>query len=123
MPIEGTLDGLYVGADQSVELTVYQDDGETPEDVTGWTTVLDIRKSDTAPAAKLSASGVVSGTYNADPELNTQVVTFTLSATALASTVLPGDDPALRYSIWRTDSGHKMPLRFGSVIFTRVTRA
>jgi hypothetical protein len=121
--MEGTLEGLYVGADQSVELTVYQEDGVTPQNVAGWATTLDIRKSDTAPAAKLSVSGSVSGTYNADPEVNTQVITFALSASALASTVLPGDDPALRYSIWRTDSGHKTPLRFGSVIFTRVTRA
>lgn len=123
MAIEGALvdattgKGLYIGADMSV---VYTD---PTQDMAGWTLVLDIRQTDTSPASLASVSGVVSGTYNADPALNTQIVTFTLGAAALAASIFPGDDWVGRYSIARTNAGFKQPLRFGPVLLTRVTQA
>jgi hypothetical protein len=124
MPTEGALVdhttsmGLFVGADMAVEYT------DTDEDMTGWTIVLDIRKADTsADPAKLSKTGVASGTYNVTPASNTQTFTFTLSDDDLAASVFPGDDWTGRYSIKRTDTGVEMPLRYGAVTITRVTQA
>ncbi|MDH5244844.1 MAG: hypothetical protein OEW98_00220 [Betaproteobacteria bacterium] len=123
MAIDDTLDGLYVGADHAVVLTVYSDTAQTTcQDIAGWTLVLDIRKTDTAPTALLSATGVVSGTFDADPAVNTQVATFTLSDDDLAAATFPGDDPTRRYSIKRTDAGFEQPVRFGDVTLGRVTQ-
>ncbi len=123
MAIEGAINGLYVGSDQSIVMTVYTDEDQaTVQEITGWSILLDIRKSDTAPTAKLSIAGVVSGVFNAVPATNTQVVTFTLTDTDLAATIFKGDDTPLRYSIKRTDNGFEQPLRYGDVTITRVTQ-
>lgn len=116
--------GLYVGADQSVELTVYSNSAKTTiQDVTGWTILLDIRRKDTsASPALLSKTGTVSGVFNATPASNTQKVTFTLSDDDLAATIFTGDEFEGRYSIWRTDAGSEQPLRFGDCTITRLTR-
>ena len=124
MATEAALEGLYVGADQTVTMTVYQSDGETPQNIAGWTILLDIRKRDTSSdPALLSVTGTVSGVYNVDPNTNTQVVTFTLTDDNLAASIFPGDDWTGRYSIKRTTAGSEMPLRFGDVTVTRVTQA
>lgn len=119
MATEGTLDGLFVGADHSV---VYTDSDDPPTDMSGWTVVLDIRKEDTSSASLLSKTGTVSGSYNADPDLNTQKVTFTLSDDDLAATIFTKDDATLRYSIKRTDAGAEQPLRYGDCTIVRITQ-
>lgn len=125
MAIEGELVGpdgqvLFVGADHQV---VYTDADDPPADMTGWTVVLDIRKKDTsADPPLLSKTGVVSGAYNADPELNAQKVTFTLSDDDLAASIFKGDDVVYRYSIKRTDAGSEQPLRYGDATIVTVTQ-
>lgn len=129
MAIDGALidstseEGLYIGADHVVEMVVYANKAKTTvKEITGWTIVLDIRPKDTSSATKLMKTGTVSGTFNATPASNTQKVSFTLTDDDLASTVFTGDDPVLRYSIKRTDSGSEQPLRYGDVTLTRVTQ-
>jgi hypothetical protein len=116
MATEAALEGLYVGADHVIEYT------DTDENMTGWTLVLDIRKSDRAATALLAETGVESGTYNATPASNTQKFSFTLSDDELAATIFTGDEWTGRYSIWRTDAGFEQPLRFGDCTITRTTR-
>lgn len=124
MSIEGSLTGLHVGADHAVVLTNYTTSALTAiEEVTGWTIVLDIRTTDRASTILLSVTGTVSGVFNASPAVNTQVTTFSLPAALLAKTIFKGDDTPLRFSIWRTDTGFKQPLRFGDVALTRTTQA
>lgn len=124
MSIEGSLTGLHVGADHAVVYTNYDTSALTTiEDVTGWTLVLDVRPTDRSSTALLSVTGIVSGVFNASPALNTQVTTFSLPAALLAKTIFKGDDTPLRYSIWRTDTGFKQPLRYGDVALTRTTQA
>ena len=108
-------DTLYVGADHSVPMTIYQSDGVTPQDITGWTIVLDIRKKDTSSAALLSSTAALTTPASG-------ICTFTLSATDLSASVFTGDDWRGRYSVWRTDSGSKQPLRSGDVTIKRTTR-
>jgi hypothetical protein len=124
MAIDAALEGLYIGADHSVELTVYTSAALTAiQDISGWTIVLDIRKKDSSPTpALLSKTGTVSGTHNSSPGSNTQKCTFTLSDDDLAATVFTGDEFTGRYSIWRTDAGSEQPLRFGDCTITRTTR-
>lgn len=122
MATEGTLDGLFVGADHVVELTVYQDDAATIQDITGWTIVLDIRHSDLGSPALISKTGTVSGVYNSVPATNTQKVSFTITDDDLAASVFPADDKVYRYSIKRTDAGSEQPLRYGDATIVRVTQ-
>lgn len=120
MAVEGELAGLFVGADHEI---VYRDQSEPPENMLGWTVVLDIRKTDTSPdPAKLSKVGVVSGVYANTLATNQQKVTFMLTDDDLAATVFAGDDPAMRYSIKRTDPGSEQPLRYGDCTIVRVTQ-
>lgn len=120
MAIEGTLDGIFVGADHEI---VYTDATSPLKDMTGWTVVLDIRKKDTSGEPPLlTKTGVVSGVYSATPASNTQKVTFTLSDDDLAATIFKGDDRTLRYSIKRTNTGAEQPLRYGNMVMNRVTQ-
>lgn len=129
MAIEGALvdatseEGLYVGADHSVEVTVYANAAKTTiKEITGWTIVLDIRTKDTASSAKLTKTGTVSGVFNSSPGSNTQKVTFALSDDDLSSTVFTGNEFEGTYSIWRKDDGSEQPLRYGDVTITRTTQ-
>lgn len=125
MAIEGTLDGLSVGADHTVIMTIYTSKAKTAiQDSTGWTVVLDIRLSDlsTAPA-KLSVTGTVSGVFNSLPGSNTQKWSFAIPQALITPAIFKGDDPYLRYSFWRTDTGTRQPLRFGSTTVNRTTQA
>ena len=123
MATEGALvdstsgDGLFIGSDAIVEYT------DTDVDMTGWTLVLDIRKTDTSSTAKLTKTGVESGTYNATPASNTQKFRFTLSDDELAASIFTGDDWTGRYSIKRTDAGAEAILRYGVATLKRVTQA
>ena len=124
MAIEGSLSGLHAGADHQVVFTNYTDqDLDTIQDSTGWDIELDIRSYDRSSTAMLTAQGTVSGVFNASPALNTQVTTFSLSAALLATTIFKGDDTPLRYSVWRTDTGFRQPLRYGDVALIRTTQS
>ncbi len=121
MAVEGTLTGLFVGMDH---VLIYTDADFPPTNMAGWTVILDVRLTDDAASPPLlTKTGVVSGTYSATRGANTQIVTFTLTAVNLGPTTFPGDPPNLRYSICRTNSGNKQPLRYGSLQLTRVTQA
>ena len=124
MAIEGALVGIHAGDDHQVVFTNYTDqDLDTIQDSTGWTIELDIRTRDRSETALLNVNGTISGVFNADPDTNTQVTTFSLSAALLATTIFKGDDTPLRYSVWRTDTGFRQPLRYGDVALIRTTQS
>lgn len=124
MSIEGALTGLHTSADHSVILRVYTTSAKTvAQDASGWTVVLDIRDSDRASAARLSVTGVVSGSFNSSPALNTQIVTFTVPKALLLKAIFKTDDLPMRHSFWRTDTGSAQPLRYGDCTVTRTTQA
>ena len=127
MAIEGALEGengevLFVSADHIVEMSIFQADGVTPQDIAGWTIRLDIRTKDVSTRVLFAADGAVSGTFNADPVLNAQVVSWTVSDVDLAATTFKGDDPECRYSVKRTDDGSEQVLRFGAAVLNRTTQ-
>lgn len=127
MAKEGPLDGLFVGADHVVE---YRSDQNPPEDMTGWTIVLDIRRKDTHGTALLTKAMPVTGTYNStpydpnNPASNPQKASCSISDDELSATIFKGDDEklALRYSIKRTNDGFEQPLRYGDCQIIRVTQ-
>lgn len=108
--------GLYVGADASIVMTIYQADGTTPQDVTGWTIELDIRRSDMSnDPAKLTETASLTTPL-------TGIVTFSISASQVSADIFPENEWSGRYSVWRTDTGSRQPLRYGDVTITRTTQ-
>jgi len=108
---------LFVGGDFSIPFTVYQSDGSTAQNITGWTVVLDIRRRDTSNTPPLL-------TVTATPTTPISgVCTFALSAEDLDADVFTGDEFQGRYSIWRTDTGSRVPLRYGDCVINRTTQA
>lgn len=116
MAIEAALEGLFVGEDKTITMVVYQSDGTTAQNITGWTIVLDIRKKDTTGTALLSKTATLVTPASG-------ICSFALSDDDLAASVFPGDDWTGRYSIKRTDTGVETILRYGDVTITRVTQA
>lgn len=112
----------FCGEDKVFSYTVYQADGTTPEDVTGWTFdwALRRRNDDADPAVleKTSVSGIsITGTYNADPAQNTQRVEVTIADTDTED--LPAGP--YRHSLKRTDDGSETILSFGNAVLQRAT--
>lgn len=108
------------GEDWPIELSVLDDDG-VPVDISGWSVrfLIKRRLRDADADAIIDKSTdddlSISGTYNADPDVNTQVVTGTI-----ADTETDGVVPGLCYFEWRrTDDGYERVLGDGVVRIAR----
>ena len=112
-PIETTLT-IYRGEDRAFPLTAYLTSSKAVvREITGWTVNFVVRTRDNAPGtALLTVSCSLSGTFDADPDVNTQVATATLArATTLALPV-----GTYRYSFGRTDTGARAILALGDLV-------
>jgi len=109
----------FLGTDRNYMFTVYTSDAKTTiRDVTGYTTEFMVkrRKTDADSSALLTLSGTVSGTFNASPSVNTQVITVTLVDTATDTEIVEG---LAHWELKRTDAGAEAPLAFGTITFKR----
>lgn len=110
----------WLGTDNSWEFTIYTDpdDRTTIRDVTGYTTNFMVKRylSDADGSALLTASGTVSGTFNSDPSVNTQVVTVTVADTSTDTEIVPG---TAHWALKRTDDGSEKVLAFGMITMRR----
>lgn len=103
---------LFVGEDKTLTLElVLKSTPTTAVDMTGWSMVFDVRKSDIAPdPAIVSHTPTLVGVFNATRASNTQRATVTLS----------DDDlnlfraKAYRWSWKRMDAGSETVLAWGS---------
>ena len=108
---------LFLGEDKVLRLHVKNSAG-VPVDIAGWAVLFNVRESDKASIDVLVKSAAVQGTYDADPDDNTQraVVTLTDTETAALSAKL------YRYSFKRTDDGSETILAFGPFVPQRATQ-
>lgn len=110
-------DRLFVGEDKQLSFTVFEADGSTPQDISGWALSWQVKKhaSSMDPAILTKTTGnsgiSITGTFDADPDVNTQraVVTLTDDDTALLHT------PPYRYELKRTDASNETVLVFGAL--------
>lgn len=84
----GDADGWYVGEDKLLSFTIYTSTAKTAaKDITGWALSWKLRrkKPDADPALLTKATGgsgiTITGTFNADPALNTQRAVVTIADT------------------------------------------
>lgn len=119
-----TDEGLYVGADHAVDVYIWADkDKTTILQSTAWTLLtLDIRTKDTSSTVLLTKNGTRSGTFDADPDTNTEKWTFTITDDDMVATTFTGNEFEGRYSIWRKDAGSEQPVRYGDCTITRTTQ-
>lgn len=101
---------------------IYDSDGVTPKDVTGYAFAWVLRKRDADPdpaiLEKTSAAGIaITGTYSADPDANTQRVEVTIADTDTEDL----DAGTYRHSLKRTDEGSETILAFGNAVLQRAT--
>ena len=106
---------LFVGEDKVLRFELV-DAAATPApvDMTGWTTVFDVRKKDnSAEPPILSITPVISGVFNASRVLNTQraIVTLTDDHLNLFKGVPPSNP--YRWSWKRMDTASETVLRWG----------
>ena len=110
----------FVGEDKSLPFEVYSQDEATIENVTGWAMQWVLRRVQGGDDVKLSKTtsggGVaISGTYNADPAVNTQRVTVTV-----ADTDTQFFQPGLyMHTLKRTDAGFATVLAYGQVFLKK----
>lgn len=109
----------WLGTDKAWDFTVYTSAGKTTiRDVTGYNTSFKVKRalSDADGSALISATGVVSGTFNANPAVNTQKITVTLVDTDTDTEVNPG---SAFWELKRTDANFETPLAYGSIDLRR----
>lgn len=122
MPIRQDIskaDGFFIGDDKTIEFEVFEDDGATPANVTGWALEWDVRATVAAAVAliaKASGTGIaVTGTYNAVRASNTQRVIVTVDS-ADTDALSPG---RFAHALKRTDPGHETTLSLGDFMLQR----
>jgi hypothetical protein len=101
---------IIIGNDQTAELIPVVDANGDCVDMSSWTIVFVVRATPTG-STLLSITASVSGTYNADPAVNTQKATA-----IIADTDTDGLTAGLRFYAWkRTDSGSETDLDYGLI--------
>lgn len=112
MAIEQNIDAdddFFIGEDKSLSFTIYQSDGSTPQNITGWTIswMLKLKATDTDAAAKITKT-TASGIALTTPASG--VCTVTIADT---------DTDAIRadtyfHELKRMDAGFETILSFGA---------
>lgn len=109
----GSTDSWFIGEDKTLEFEIYESnqDGADSQDITGWTMAFYMRSIGGANPRVLTKTPTVAGTFNADPDTNTQRATVAIADTD-TDNLQPGK---YEFSLWRTDSGNETVLSFGMV--------
>lgn len=105
----GDSEDWFVGEDKTLSFEIYSSDEATIQDVTGWATSFVMRQIGEADAIKITKSGSITGTYNADPDTNTQRIEITI--TDDDTDHLPHGD--YQYALKRTTAGSETILAYG----------
>lgn len=108
-------DDLYVGEDKSLVFTVYQSDGTTAQNITGWTLSYMWKRS---PSAADSAAVLTKTTAAGGIVLTTAasgICTVTIADTDTDS-ITPG---TLYHELKRMDAGNETVLTTGTVLLQR----
>lgn len=111
---------LRLGMDFDYEVTIKNEDESACLDVSAWALSWMVKYDQgdadaLAQLVKTTALGgiVVSGVFNTDPTLNTQLVTISIADTD-TDALLPG---CFVYELKRTDAGFETPLAEGIIDF------
>lgn len=122
MPGIKTALSLDIGTDQAYDVTVYTSEAATTvREITGWALSFMIKRKATdadgsALVTKTTGDGIsISGTFNADPDTNTQKATV-----SVADTDTDGLTPGVcHWELKRTDAGSEARIAYGPLTLNR----
>lgn len=106
---------LNLDRDQVYDFTILNEAQSAAINVAGWATSFMIKrnKGDADVAALLNKTNAsVSGSYNANPSVNTQLLSVTVEDSDCLSTVIP--EGTYFYEFERTDAGFETTLAYGT---------
>lgn len=107
----GDTEDWFTDEDKVLSFEIYDSTEALIEDVDGWTIEWKLRHVRDDDRVLLTKSGSVTGSYSADPVINTQRTNITIADTDTA-TFQPGK---YRYTLRRTDTGNETMLAYGDV--------
>jgi hypothetical protein len=107
--------GIFVGEDKSLRFEVLDNNG-IPVDIAGWGIRFLVQSQ--SHTVLIDKTATITGTYNADRVVNTQLAVVTLTDDDLTI-----DDGVHQHSLKRTDSGSETVLVYGNYIVQRTTQA
>lgn len=116
---------LFLGEDKQLQFTIYNDAETAIVDISGWTLdfMLKRRKSDldaNAVLTKTSGTGIaISGVFNSNPTINTQVATVTI----LDTDTTPLTEGLCYFELKRTDPNFETVLSYGTLKLERAVHA
>lgn len=123
-------DHMFVGDDRIIRIRVYEDhDPTVPLNVNGHDLMWILKHSDESPTVLISKSTggspgggiVVTGTFDADPDLNQQEVVITLTPADSVDAILGRKN--YRYALKRTNVGAASTLMLGDFQWLYATTA
>lgn len=97
--------GYFRAEDKAIVFTILQDDGTTPENITGWTLTFRV-------AATLGGAAIIVKT----PVLTTPLAGVCTVTLASADTSALTADTFYYYDLRRTDSGSRAELSYGTML-------
>ena len=109
---------LFLGEDRRLSFHILSASGDTAEDITGWSNSFMVKRGLEdldGDALITNTSGVVSGVFNSDPDVNAQRFVVTIADTD-TDTLDPG--PAY-WELKRTTAGYETTLAYGTLTFKR----
>jgi hypothetical protein len=104
---------LWQGTDQQFVFTIKNAAETACVNITGWTLsfMAKVRSSDADVAAVITETATISGTFNSDPAVNTQVATITIEDSDTT-----GVTPRLyQWELKRTDAGAETIEAYGTL--------
>lgn len=109
----------FLGTDWVFDFTVYTTAQKTAiRDVSGYATNFMVKRFESDPdaSALITATGTVSGSFNASPALNTQKISVTLVDTDTDTEITPG---MASWELKRIDAGAEAVLAYGTMELRR----
>jgi hypothetical protein len=121
-----TTDRIFLDSDFTRNFHVKDIDtdatGATAKEITGWTIILDIRKSLQSPNPLLQATLTVTGVFNSTAASKTQRARWTCADTDLTTAKFGLGGGTFPYSVKRTDAGNEVVLQRGNIVIERATQ-
>ena len=144
--VTAALHKFFLGEDKVLDLTIFDQDGVTPLDITGLPLEWNLKKKDKDPDPGIITKGITAGggastgitivgVYNAVPATNTQKLRITFASadtdpdvTSLLTTPYTlkavdahGSAVTYRHSVKRKDAGNEGILTYGDWTFKQAT--
>ena len=110
---------LYIGEDKRLEFEILN--AGSPDNLTGWTVLFDVRPSVQSPTALVSKPATIEGAYDPTRSINTQRAVVNLTDEDLSATNFTAGN-IYQHSLKRTNEGAELILAYGRFMLERASQ-